>query len=632
MSKYNFDNKDRERSLWSFIAAIFSFIAATLTFMRHTILNIVMLGFIALIFFAISSVHDLNTPQSENNELASQYKAPSILYLNLHGALTPSPLPTKGLDAIQRHIDESLNKKYVHSLLTIEKALDKALDDKNIELVVLDLTYLEPTSLANTMRISQKLKALRENGKKIYSFALNYNQSSYAIAKECSLIFLDPFGLVDIKGISLDSLYYKDLIDKAHITPYIFKAGHFKSAVEPFVLNAMSDDVKEQSALLVKDMWDVYKEQIASRQKLNGINLLEDTYSHSQRLSKYNFDIASMQKDLGLVDHLQSYYFYKDKLIQTYGASPTNAHEPNLIDYRDYIVEEHSKDANIAVIYGIGTITEESQYANTFAPDNIVPQIEKALHDDNIKALVLYIDSPGGSAFASEDIRRALVKFRAHKKVVISMNSVAASGGYWVSTQSDAIFATQDTLVGSIGVFAISFGAHNLLNKYGIYADGVANSDFANSNIASPMSLANRNIIQSTVDNTYNFFLKIVSKARSLDINNAKDFAEGRVFSTKQALKLGLIDKVGSLHDAIDHAATIANINKDDIKVEHYLNSANTGIAFIDDLVVNAIASSLPIPLAKMYLDYQEQSFLKSVMLKKEPSVLAISYLKGIEY
>lgn len=635
MNNYNFDDEQiKEPSLWSKIASVFKFIAACLTFLRHTIANIIMLFFLLFVFLAFGAMQIINTDNSNNEQnVALTSKPAPILYINLKGDISASPLPKKGIDAIERQIDDFLKDKQVHSLLTIERALDKASTDKNIKLVILNLSDMMPTSLANTTRITSKIKTIKERGKKVFAFASSYSQSSYTIAKEASTIFLDPLGTVDIKGISLESLYYKDLLDKAHISPYIFKAGRFKSAVEPYLLNAMSDDVKEEYDILLHQMWRVYTNEVTTRKKISNKNLLDDTYTLYQRLSSYNFDIARMQQDLGLVDNLESFYFYKDKLIATYGASPLNPHEPHVIDYRDYAgYDPIYNDANIAVIYGIGPIVDKAKYGSDFAPENIIPQIERAMHDDNIKALVFYIDSPGGSAFASEQIRRALVKFRSKKKVVISMNSITASGGYWISTESDGIVATKDTITGSIGVFAISFGAHNLLNHFGVYEDGVYNSELARANIATAMSDNVQKLYQGSVDNTYRFFIKLVSKSRNLAFSDAPIFAEGQIFSAHTALNMGLIDKEGSLYDAIDMASALAKIKKSEIKVEHYINSSQTGIAFIDDMVLKAMTSFMPVPFAKVYTKYYDNAFLKQVMDKKDPTVMAISNCQGIMY
>ncbi|SPT68645.1 signal peptide peptidase SppA [Anaerobiospirillum thomasii] len=614
----------------------FMFIGSALTFIRNTLANLVMLLLFFFIFAAVSLFEQFkddpsalmgkNTAQMQNAQPAP------ILYLSLQGNIVAPPLYDSGIEGLQRRIDEIVSNNITHSVLDIEKALSAACYDENIKMVLLNLSDMQPMPLAIASRIAAKLEALKQSGKKIVACATSYSQSAYVIASRADRILMDPLGQINIQGMSLQNIYFAPLLEKAGITPYVLRAGEFKSAVEPFLRASMSEHVRSEYMTLIDELWTEYESEVQIRKSRTSDRLLENIYSTLSRLDFHNGSMASLQKEQGLVDELEPFYFYKQELIEKFGADPLNDKMPHHITYSDYIqkLPAELSESKVAVIYGIGPIVDRAELSTDFAPETIIPLIEKARDDDNIKSVVFYIDSPGGSLFASEQIRRALVSLRNKKKVVISMNAQAASGGYFIATQSDAIVATKDTITGSIGVFALSFGAHNLLNRYGVYQDGVQNSPLGTLNVARPADPAVLSLLQKSTQSSYAYFIDLVCKSRGLMPGDYLNFAEGRVFSARRALALGLVDKIGTLEDATALACTLSDTDINSVEIMHMLPEPSDPFSDLNAIVSKAYAMGLPAPLASLYVQYRQDAFLRQVLEHKEPVVMAITPFKNI--
>ena len=279
----------------------------------------------------------------------------------------------------------------------------------------------------------------------------------------------------------------------------------------------------------------------------------------------------------------------------------------------------------VAVIYGIGEITDYPERPSDFAYDNIAPQIEEAMMNDNIAAVVLYLNSPGGSVIASEKIRRSLEALQKYtvKPIIVSMNGTAASGAYWIGSQAEKIFATQSTITGSIGVFGLSFGAHRLLNKYGAYQDGVATNELAQAPIAKEMPYSQQMMYNLAVEKTYKDFVELVAKNRGLKANTYEIFAEGQIFLAEEAQTLGLVDEVGNLSDAIAYAAKQAGIDPNRLRVRHMSPASQNELGGFESLLFGLSNAYLPPEFTEAMLKLRQNS----KMLKKDGSnnLMAIS-------
>lgn len=614
-----------KHSLCGAVGRFLLFIGATLTFIRNFIANAVMLLLIVFIVIAYNAatsfkeeaqaVFEGGKVQIPNEEVINS----KILLLDLKGSISVPPLGTSGFASLQRQIAENLNGTATHELLAIEKALSYAKDDENLECVLVLLDNLAPINAAVAKRIATKLKEVRDSGKKVIASALSYSQGSYIIASAANEIALDPIGEIDLKGLSMQTLYYRDLLDKAMITPYIFRAGHFKSAVEPYLLNGMSQDVKAEYQELANLLWRDYENSISENRKVLSKSPLlpPDAASFTKSLSLYHGDKALMQYESNLVDELLPKSQILSDLKDEYGASAESKIYPKMISYQDYLLVKDLKDprkaqTKVAVLYGLGTIVDLARDENTFCPDNLTPLLDKIEADGEYQAVVLYLDSPGGFVAPSEMLRRKLIALKeAGIKVYVSVNGTGASGAYMIASAADKIVATSDSIVGSIGVFAVSFGLHELLNHFGVSQDGVVSHDLAQMNVAKPLDHNQLEMWQLSVDNTYQRFISDVCRGRHLDPDDYLNFAEGQVFTAHAALNLGLIDKVGTFDDTLNEVASDLDVTRDELEVSHLTIEDDPNFASFEKIFFTQSAKFLPLEIVDALMKLKAQSELK---------------------
>lgn len=561
-------------------------------------------------------------------------KAP-IMYLPLSGEISEIPYSQSEIGYIRKQINEKLGGVQAHEITSIERALTLAAKDDGIKEVLINLEDLSGISVSVAERIGKAMDKFRSTSKnkRITVVSLNYSQNSYIIATHASWVVLDPLGAINITGIGLSSLYYKDLLNRYNVEPYVFKAGDFKSAVEPFTRSNMSPQVKEEYENIAKSLWQVYNKKISGRQVIfdKADQILPSASDYVKQLDKLDGDESALALKNKLVDEVKPVTDVMMDFAKLYGTIENSIY-PKTIDYRDYLrsfdnVIMHSNN-KVAVVYGIGEITEESESPLAFTPQNIVPILERICLNDDIKSVVFYLNSPGGSVIASEKIRRALDQVKSHgKKVVIFMNDMAASGAYMISTAGDYLMATDSTITGSIGVFAVVPSFDGLLNEQGVNQDGVTTHEFAESFIAKRMTDNTINMVQSTINGTYKRFVNLVSKSRNLDAKNYYDFAEGRIFMAKEALDKGLIDKIGSYDEAVAKALELANLKEDETEVIPLIPNDEQTIPMIQRLILRGSYSFLPAEIVKGELDY----FLKSVTKPQhhKPEVMAVIPLKA---
>ena len=426
--------------------------------------------------------------------------------------------------------------------------IEKAKNDDKIKGIYLNFSSVN-AGFSQIEEIRNKLLDFKESGKFIYSYADSYSQSAYYLASVSDKISLNPEGIIELKGLSAEIMFYKGLMDKLGIEAQIIRHGKFKGAVEPFMYNQMSNENREQIEKLLNSISDYMIDGIATERE--GIT--------SEEIHKMinNMYLSSARKCLesGIIDKIA----YQDQILSD--LEDKSEHEITLTDYMKVKNPKTSvSDNKIAIIYATGEINTGKGSYNTIGSETTVEAIREASEDENVKAIVLRVNSPGGSALASEIIWREINLAKQKKKVVVSMGDYAASGGYYIACNADKIFANNSTLTGSIGVFGIVPNTKNFLNeKLGVYIETVKthkHSDIANG--YRKLSDDELNVIQNSVEDIYETFITHVSEGRGIPVRKVDEIGQGRVWSGADALSIGLIDEIGGLEDAIASAADLS--------------------------------------------------------------------------
>ena len=428
--------------------------------------------------------------------------------------------------------------------------IEKAKNDDKIKGIYLNFSSVN-AGFSQIEEIRNKLLDFKESGKFIYSYADSYSQSAYYLASVSDKIALNPEGIIELKGLSAEIMFYKGLMDKLGIEAQIIRHGKFKGAVEPFMYNQMSNENREQIEKLLNSISDYMIDGIATERE--GIT--------SEEIHKMinNMYLSSARKCLesGIIDKIA----YQDQILSD--LEDKSEHEITLTDYMKVKNPKTSvSDNKIAIIYATGEINTGKGSYNTIGSETTVEAIREASEDENVKAIVLRVNSPGGSALASEIIWREINLAKQKKKVVVSMGDYAASGGYYIACNADKIFANNSTLTGSIGVFGIVPNTKNFLNeKLGVYIETVKthkHSDIANG--YRKLSDDELNVIQNSVEDIYETFITHVSEGRGIPVRKVDEIGQGRVWSGADALSIGLIDEIGGLEDAIASAADLSSL------------------------------------------------------------------------
>lgn len=478
-----------------------------------------------------------------------------------------APIQERGQDNPLEDLDLGQYSQTVIGLDDILNVIDKAANDDKIKGISLNIRQLA-ASPATLSEIRDALLAFKESGKFVLAYSDNYSQSNYYLSSVADSVFLNPQGEIDIHGLAFQSMFYKGLIDKLDIDVQVVKCGKFKSAVEPYLLDKMSDANREQMTVLAESMWGKIKSDIATARKISVEQI--DSIANNLLISK-----ASDALELGLVDKIaySNEYYYTIKKIIGIEADETL----NLVSYNDYKknissditsnISISSKD-KIAVIYAVGSIIDGKGNMTTIGSETLSREIRRAYKDKDVKAIVLRVNSPGGSALASDIIWSEIECAKAAgKKVVTSMGDYAASGGYYISCNSDAIVAQPNTLTGSIGVFGLIPNIQECLkNKLGITIDVAKTNDHADA-FTGMRRLTEEEYthLQNSVDIVYGTFLSRVAEGRNLTVAQVDSIGQGRVWTGSDALKIGLVDQLGTMKDAIALAAQMAGLSDYDL-------------------------------------------------------------------
>jgi len=450
-------------------------------------------------------------------------------------------------------------------------AIAAAKSDERIKLIVLDLGSLDSSGLSKLQEIGAALREFRAAGKRVVAAADSLDQTQYYLAAQAGEVYLDPMGLVYLDGFSYYRMFLKDAIDKLGVDVNVFRAGTYKSFTDQFSRNDMAPSEREETSVWLQSLWNAYQQDVTRARSLPAAALNEFVAQEPAALAAVNGDAAKLALQRGLVTALKSRRQMADELKVLVGEDE-DTHSFNAIGMNQYLASVRGKhvlksksDPKVGIVVASGEILDGHQPPGTIGGESTADLLRQARYDNAVKAVVLRVDSPGGSMFASEQILREVQTLRkAGKPVVVSMSTYAASGGYYISAAANQIFASPTTLTGSIGVFSVVPTFQHTLEKFGVKVDGIGTTPLAG-DMRSDRTLtpARRQILQSSVDHAYAEFLRRVGDGRKKPVEDVDKIAQGRVWAGIDAQRIGLVDHLGGLKDATDAAAKLAELGPD---------------------------------------------------------------------
>ncbi len=470
-------------------------------------------------------------------------------------------------DPLAEYFDTFNSRPAQTSIHDITAALRRAKDDARISALAMVTDNMQGAAPSHLHAIAGAVRDFKSSGKKVYAISASYSQSDYLIAAEADKIFMNPQGNVLLNGFGRYRLYFKSMLDKIGANVNVFRVGTFKSAVEPYIRDDMSEAAREANVEFLGALWQQYSESVSSARGFETGKLDQDIADISSKLRNAGGDFAQLALDTGLIDEVGPQSVWRGEMINEYGPS-RYGNSFKQIHYQTYLAATNRRvnSANeIAVITAQGTIVMGEGPVTVAAADTVVGHIRNARSNPKTAAIVLRVDSPGGSAFASELIRQELVVAQNQGiKVIASFGPVAASGGYWISATADEIWAEPSTITGSIGIFGVIPTYENTLAKIGVSADGVGTSALAGAfDITRPMSELTKDLIQQSIESGYEQFKELVATGRNMTVEDVDRIGQGRVWIGTTARELGLVDHLGGFEDALDAAARAAGVEAD---------------------------------------------------------------------
>jgi len=470
------------------------------------------------------------------------------------------------------------------------RAIDAAREDKRIERVLIDLDKLQPAGFASTREVAAALQELRTSGKQVVAFSENLSQWQYLLAAQANEVYLDPMGSLVLEGLGRYRQYFRTgLQDKLGVDVHLFRVGEFKSAAEPYILDAASPEAKEADLYWMNDVWQRYLGDIASARKLTVEQLAAGIDTLPEGVAAAGGDLAKFALQQKLVDGLKTREEV-DRMLAKRGVADEDADSGfRNVDFDTYLTQLDTRRSpvdsrpQVAVVVAAGEISGGDQPAGRVGGESTAALLRAAREDEDVKAVVLRVDSPGGEVFASEQIRREVVGLQAAgKPVVVSMGDLAASGGYWISMNADRIYADPSTISGSIGIFGLIPNLTRTLDKIGVHTDGVGTTRFAGAfDISRPMDPQVGQLIQSVINKGYADFTGKVAQARKQPVEAIDKIARGRVWSGAQAKERGLVDELGGMKAAVADAATRAKLGKGKFRVRYIEKQATPFAQFM---------------------------------------------------
>ncbi|EAA2101976.1 signal peptide peptidase SppA [Salmonella enterica] len=572
------------RTLWRFIAGFFKWTWRVLNFVREMVLN---LFFIFLVLVGVGIWMQIG------NGSNSEQTARGALLLDISGVIVDKPSTNHRLGALGRQLfGASSDRLQENSMFDIVNAIRQAKDDRNITGIVLDLKNFTGADQPSMRYIGKALREFRDSGKPVFAVGENYSQGQYYLASFANKIWLSPQGQVDLHGFATNGLYYKTLLDKLKVSTHVFRVGTYKSAVEPFIRDDMSPAAREADSRWIGELWQNYLHTVSANRQISPQQLFPGAQAIIDGLTSVGGDTAKYALDHKLVDALASSADVEKALTKQFGWSKTE-NNYRAISYYDYSLKTPADTGGtIAVIFANGAIMDGEETPGNVGGDTTASQIRDARLDPKVKAIVLRVNSPGGSVNASEVIRAELAAARAaDKPVVVSMGGMAASGGYWISTPANYIVASPSTLTGSIGIFGVINTVENSLSSIGVHSDGVSTSPLADISMTKALSPEVQQMMQLSIEYGYKRFITLVADARKRTPEQIDKIAQGHVWTGEDAKANGLVDSLGDFDDAVAKAAELAKLKQWHLD---YYQDEPTVLDMVMDSMTGSVRAMLP--------------------------------------
>ncbi len=594
------------RTLWRFIAGFFKWTWRLLNFVREMVLN---LFFIFLVLVGVGIW--MQVSGGDSKETASR----GALLLDISGVIVDKPDSSQRFSKLSRQLlGASSDRLQENSLFDIVNTIRQAKDDRNITGIVMDLKNFAGGDQPSMQYIGKALKEFRDSGKPVYAVGENYSQGQYYLASFANKIWLSPQGVVDLHGFATNGLYYKSLLDKLKVSTHVFRVGTYKSAVEPFIRDDMSPAAREADSRWIGELWQNYLNTVAANRQIPAQQVFPGAQGLLEGLTKTGGDTAKYALENKLVDALASSAEIEKTLTKEFGWSKTDKNY-RAISYYDYALKTPADTGDsIGVVFANGAIMDGEETQGNVGGDTTAAQIRDARLDPKVKAIVLRVNSPGGSVTASEVIRAELAAARAAgKPVVVSMGGMAASGGYWISTPANYIVANPSTLTGSIGIFGVITTVENSLDSIGVHTDGVSTSPLADVSITRALPPEVQQMMQLSIENGYKRFITLVADARHSTPEQIDKIAQGHVWTGQDAKANGLVDSLGDFDDAVAKAAELAKVKQ--WHLEYYVDEPTFFDKVMDNMsgsvramLPDAFQATLPAPLASVASTVKSES------------------------
>ena len=577
------------------VASFFIGLWDVMNFTRRLILNLVFFGllFLLLVMFVIAAGMGAGASKSLQDR--------TTLVIAPEGRLVEQFSPDPVSRALAKAVgDNGAEEIQLRDLLRV---IESAKEDKKIERVVLELDKLQPSGFASLREVAAALQDLRASGKQLVAYSESMGQSQYLLAAQADEVYLDPMGSVVLEGLGRYRQYFRTgLQDKLGVDVHLFRVGEFKSAAEPYILDAASPEAKEADLYWMNDVWQRYLADVGAARKLDPAQLAAQIDALPEGIETAGGDIARHAQAMKLVDGLKTREEVAQLMTERGVADEDDELGFRSVSLDGYLVQIDSKRRpvdrrpQVAVVVAEGEISGGDQPAGRIGGESTAALLRQARGDDEVKAVVLRVDSPGGEVFASEQIRREVELLKAAgKPVVVSMGDLAASGGYWISMNADRIYADPSTITGSIGIFGLIPNFARTLDKVGVHTDGVSTTRFAGAfDVTRPLDPEEGRVIQAVIDKGYADFTGKVAAARGKPVEEVDAVARGRVWSGAQAKERGLVDELGDLGDAIADAATRAQLgDKDKFRVTYIDKPASPFAQFMAGFAGSRIGAAL---------------------------------------
>ena len=576
------------------VARFFVGLWDVMNFTRRLILNLLFFGLLLLVLIVfLAAVGKGSSGVVPVHERTTLVIAPEGRLVEQY---TTDPLTR----AVARALgDTSAEEVQLRDLL---RAIEAARGDKNIERVLLNLDKLQPAGMASTREVAQALGGLRASGKQVVAFGEGITQAQYLLAAQADEIYLDPMGGLMLEGLARYRQYFRTALqDKLGVDMHLFRVGEFKSAAEPYILDAASPEAKEADLYWMNDLWQRYLADIGAARKLDPAQLAAQIDALPEGIEAAGGDIARHALEMKLVDGLKTREELDQLLTERGLADEDDEHGFRSVSLGGYLAHLDGrrlpidKRPQVAVVVAEGEITGGEQPAGSIGGVSTAALLRQVRDDEHVQAVVLRVDSPGGEVFASEQIRREVEQLKAAgKPVVVSMGDLAASGGYWISMNADRIYADPSTITGSIGIFGLIPNFTRTLDKIGVHTDGVSTTRIAGAfDVTRPLDPQVGRVVQAVIDKGYADFTGKVADARGKSVEQVDEVARGRVWSGAQAKERGLVDEMGNLGQAITDAAGRAELEQDKYQVVYVDKPATPFAQFLTGLAGSRLGAVL---------------------------------------